>query len=282
MLMKRDERQLAEALSNSNTVQGGPVRDPLIPSTVRSLGAPRPPAVADTTHHSGTLPRVGNDFQQPKRIIAKLSSTRDSVLSTINLNITDCVTSWGRGVATIRYPQAAEIRIPKYAFKIVIFKPGFYIKLGGEEPREWNDVDQDMKLYISTKASQGIWVNGVSIPSHACQEPDSRSKFWTELRHGDEVTVWHNDKTSTREEANNRLRFECFWGQSKEPRNGKAVELVKEGEFLNELEHVCLEHERRILKEKQKRAEEEKKVEKHERNIKKMPRKAGDIAPSSA
>lgn len=279
MLMKRDERQLADTLSNINTTQGGPVQDPLIPRTARSTGAPRPP-LPDSTPRSSVLPHVGNDFQPPKRILAKLSSTADSIFSTINLNITDCVTSWGRGtLATIRYPQGAEVRIPKYAFKILIFKPDFYTKLGGEEPRGWNDADQDMKLYISTKASAGIWVNGVSIPSYTPQEPENVSKFWAELRHGDEITVWHADKTNTRPAQCNKLRFECFWGQSKEPRNGAAVELLKEGAFLNELEYVCLLQERRILKDKQRREEEEKKIEKHEKD---MARQGGGAPSSSA
>jgi serine/threonine protein kinase len=283
MLMKRDERQLAAVLSNINTNQGGLNRDLSIPETARSMGAPGPPISPDLTPLSSNLPRVGNDFQQPKRIIAKLSSTADSVLSTINLNITDSVTSWGRGVTTIIYPQGSEVRIPKYAFKIIIFKPGFYGKLFGQEPKEWKDADQDMKLYISTKASQGIWVNGIAIPSHDCQEPDSESKFWTELKHGDEITVWHMDKTNTRPEQNNRLRFECFWGKSRESRNGQPVEFVKEGEFLNELEHVCLVYEHKIIKEKQRRAEEEKKIAKQDKENEKKARQAdGGVLPASA
>ena len=131
-----------------------------------------------------------------------------------------------------------------------------------------------MKLYISTKASQGIWVNGVAIPSYDGQIPSTVSKYWTELKHGDEITIWHNDKTVRQEEQNNRLRFECYWGQSKDPRRGEAVELVEEGEFLNELEQVCLAQEHRILKEKQRCEDEEKKAAKRDKETERLAREA--------
>ncbi|CZR54206.1 related to protein kinase RAD53 [Phialocephala subalpina] len=277
MLMKRDERQLADALMSKATEpasNGGPVRDEFIPSTARSSGAPEAPLPKTTRVEA--QPSVGNDFQPPKRIVAKLYSTRDSFLPTINLNITDSLTSWGRGVnATVRYPNAAEIKVPKYAFKILIFKPGFYTKLAkGQIPQAWNDGDQDMKLYISTKASQGIWVNGVVLPSHDCKNPGTESKFWTELKHGDEITVWHNDKSDSHGEENIKLRFECYWGKSKEPRRGEPVDFVEGGDFLNELEQACLTQERQILTDQDRRAEEEKKIAKREKETERLARQS--------
>ncbi|KAE8447511.1 hypothetical protein EG329_010641 [Mollisiaceae sp. DMI_Dod_QoI] len=278
MLMKRDERQLADTLKNGteSVSNGGPVRDEFIPATALSSGAPEAPL--PNTTRDNTLPCVGNDFQPPKRIIAKFSSTRDSILPTINLNITDSVTSWGRGAKnTVRYPHATELRVPKYAFKVLIFKPNYYTNIGANSP-QWNDRDQDMKLYISTKASQGIWVNGVAIFSHDCQNPSTASKFWTELKHGDEITVWHNDKSPNHDEQNTRLRFECYWGQSKKPRHGEAVDFVDEGDFLDELEQVCLLQEKKILIEQDKRDEEEKKIAKREKEAEKLARQAGWVA----
>ncbi|KUJ11173.1 kinase-like protein [Mollisia scopiformis] len=283
MLMKRDERQLAEEISRATEpiAKGGPVREEYLPVTMRSLGAPEAP-LATKIIPGAVYPSVGNDFQPPKRIIAKLSSTRDSVLPTINLNITESVTSWGRAAkATVHYPQPKETKIPKFAFKIILFKPGFYTDLIGGHSQEWTEADQDMKLYISTKASQGIWVNGIHIPSHdvkdanGVSDPNAVSKFWTELKHGDEITIWHSDKTPYKEEQNNRLRLECYWGQSKQPRRGEAVEFVDEGDFLDELEQACSSQERRILKEKEERHAEEKKIAKHDKENEKQARQGG-------
>ncbi|KAF8851639.1 kinase-like protein [Acephala macrosclerotiorum] len=277
MLMKRDERQLVDAMNKAATEppsNGGPVRDEFIPSTALSSGAPEAPL--PSTARVETRRPVSNDFQPPKRIIAKLYSTRDSFLPAINLNITDSLTSWGRGVkATVRYPNASEIKIPKYAFKILLFKPGFYMNLAkGQTPQAWNDHDQDMKLYISTKASQGIWINGVLLPSHDCKNSSTESKFWTELKHGDEITVWHNDKSDTHEEQNIKLRFECYWGKSKELRRDEPVDFVDEGAFLSELEQACLTQERRILTDQDRRAEEEKKIAKSEKESEKLARQS--------
>ncbi|KAK0107536.1 hypothetical protein ONS96_003343 [Cadophora gregata f. sp. sojae] len=270
MLMKRDDRQLAsdgesrERIPSNGHAEEN-MRDQSLPSTAYPSKAPTMVEFKPTPPPNYPQPVVGNDFQPPKRILAKLVSTPDSCLPTISLNITDSVTSWGRGYeATVRYANGKEIRIPKYAFKIFLFKPGFY---ANRQPTVnashiWNDKDQDMKFFISTKASQGIWVNDVNIPCHDRQNPSTKSKFWGELKYGDVITVWKVAEQTS-------LKFECFWGKSKECRQpDEPLQLVPEGKYLDELDEACLVEEKAILAEIRRRENEEKKTSEREKQEK--------------
>ncbi|CZT00428.1 related to protein kinase RAD53 [Rhynchosporium agropyri] len=272
ILLKRDDRQLA---SNDNLQgQGSPsncnptqdVRDISLVSTAHPSRAPTMVEFKPTPPPSYPQPVVGNDFQPPKRILAKFVSTLDSCLPTISLNITDSVTSWGRGYeATVRYANGQEIRIPKYAFKIFLFKPGYY---NSKQPtfstnHVWHEKDQDMKFFISTKASSGIWVNGVNVPCHDRQDPSTQSRYWGELKYGDIVTVWQAPEQQT------RLKFECYWGKSKEIRNPNSpFEVLPEDEYLNELDEACLFEEKAILDNNHRREKEEKKMSEREKRAK--------------
>ncbi|KAN0098788.1 kinase-like protein [Hyaloscypha variabilis] len=235
MLMKRDERQLADDLKSQVNNGAKPVK---------------------TTSKLLQQPAVGNDFQPPKRILAKILATSDSALPAITFNISDSLTSWGRGpLATICYPNVNETRIPKYAFKILFFKPGFY---GGSQSglvRTWDEQHQDMTFFISTKASQGIWINGIHLPSHDHPNPTTKSKFWGQLRHGDVIELTPQAKQTV------KFRFECFWGRSTEPRGeGDVFRLVQDVPLLNELDKVDLVLQKEILGEQDRRREEERKI----------------------
>lgn len=112
-----------------------------------------------------------------------------------------------------------------------------------------------MKFFISTKASQGIWVNGVNIPCHDRQNPSTRSKFWGELKYGDVITVWKASEQQT------CLKFECYWGESKEPRKpDDHFHLLQDGDYLDELDEACLVEEKAIIANIRRRENEEKKV----------------------
>jgi hypothetical protein len=214
---------------------------------------PKVPTPGDSDIESrNTIPvsraLVASDFQPPKRILAKVIATPESCLPTISLNLIDPVTSWGRGYsATVRYTNGRETRIPKYAFKIFLFKPGFYPNdTSPTHPiKGWEDKDQDMTFYISSKASAGIWINNTNLPSNKPQNPSTPSKFWGELHHGDYITVWLNDQDNTKF---TRFRFECFWGNSKHKRDEEEeFKVLEDGELLNEIERTCLAQEKEIL-----------------------------------
>ena len=142
--MKRDERTLGENLAeriNAVEPQLLPNRDSRLPVTQRGSREPVQPTIegdnaAVNTLSSAWQPPNADDFQPPKRILAKLLATPDSCLPTVGLNITDNLTSWGRGFKnTIRFANGNETRFPKYAFKILLFKPSFF-NTAGQTKRE--------------------------------------------------------------------------------------------------------------------------------------------------
>ncbi|RKF56665.1 putative protein kinase [Golovinomyces cichoracearum] len=197
--------------------------------------------------------KIGEVFSnQTSGPLAKLVASNDSCLPDINITITDCVTSWGRGRrATIRYPDAAESRIPKYAFKIFLYEQEYYKKLVDISCRNTalSEEDQNMSFYISTKASVGIWVNDINVPSHDRQNPNTESKYWGQLKHGDLITVWRHDLKPT--EIFTRFKFECYWGQSKQARElGDKFTLIRDGPHLKFLESTCRKVEDFALNEK--------------------------------
>lgn len=266
MLMKRDDRKLDEQTDFISSQRPTMMKDQALPATARGS---REPDTSNFADGAGTnipaftaQPVVGNDFQPPKRILGKIISTSDSCLPTITLNVTETVTSWGRGYKNIiRYSNGQDIRVPKYAFKIFLFKPNFY-NVDGSLPNNVttgngkNSSDQDMLFYISTKARWGIFVNKVKIPSHDPQNPYTPARNWGELYHGDIITVWTHDQDNSQF---TRFRFECYWGKSKEPRAANnPFHMLPNGDLLEEVEYVCLAQEKEMLAEKERREEEEK------------------------
>jgi serine/threonine protein kinase len=258
MLMKRDERRLeSDKTTQVSKLARQLIEDEALPVTANAskVVTPAAPAEVHETFHV-----VGNDFTPPMPILARLLSTTDSCLPTINLNITECLTSWGRGhFATVRYAFGQETRIPKYAFKIIAFKPNFYgrrnqkIHLNGK-------TDEDMSFYISTKASKGIWINNVHLKSHNPGSPESGCKYWGQLRDGDLITVWKGER---QDQPKTMFRFECLWGKSKEPRKeGENFKLISDLElmFLSDIEAACSRQEKAILDEQKARAEKEKEM----------------------
>ncbi len=268
-LMKRDERKLGEDMSGkikAIETQGLQDHDYYLPRTAR--GSDEPVDTIGNGSPSGGYPAsalqpgIGNGFQPPKRILAKLLATSDSCLPTLNLNITDPFTSWGRGNRnTIRFANIYETKVPKYGFKLLLFKPGAHNSDGLSQVS-----DEDMTFYISSKATFGIKVNGVNIPSSDHRQWQTPSKFWTDLRHGDLVLVWWSDVKPKW----TKFRFECYRGKSKEPRKeGEAVNFIPEGDLLNEIESVSSAQEKIMLAEIDGREEQDRKVREQEKQARK-------------
>ena len=257
ILMKRDERKLGDELmdkSKTTEPQGTSERDYYMPPTARGSHEP-----ADFTTGSNTpQPVLGNDFQPPRRILAKLLATPDSCLPTLNLNITEYLTSWGRGYKnTVRYVNGQETRVPKYAFKLLLFKRGIY-RLHG-----LSDVpNEEMTFYISSKSGAGIKVNGNLVESANSKEPLTPSKFWVEIRHGDVLTVWWSDV----QRICTRFRFECYWGNSKVPRKDtQPFQVIPEGDLLDEIESACSTQEKILPEDISRRDEHERKNREEEK-----------------
>ena len=245
-MMKRDERKLSDGALVAVDPRSLASKDRSLAATAHGSNEPSPQeteASSSITTHGV----VGNDFQPPKRILGKVIATHDSCLPTISLNITEIITSWGRGYQnTIRYSNGTEVRVPKYAFKI------FGFKLADEwawPPAGASFDTTNLAFYISSKATLGITVNGVKLPSHNPQNPETPSKYWGELRHGDIITVWQHDLDKTQF---TKFRFECYHGLSKEPRlEDQPFVLLPEDEVLGELQKCCRNHEVEILRQTQ-------------------------------
>ena len=119
-------------------------------------------------------------FKPLKPILGKLSPTLGSVLPSIRLKITNPFTSWGRGFAnTIVFPDGYDNRIPRYAFKLILWKRG--LSATADKP-----LQQDMSFWISTNATMGIKINGMLLKCHKSKQGLPRNE-WCELKHGDRV-----------------------------------------------------------------------------------------------
>lgn len=246
MTMKRDDRKLDEAVSEPRDLS--PARTTTLASLPDTAQGGTGEAAEGASQASTII-----DFLAPKKILAKLVPAANNCLPLSTLNITESLTSWGRGASnTVKYAHGMEVKVPKYAFKIVLFKPGFEVsgQSSSADPRPWSDKasnDQDFAFYISSKASMGIRINNVKLDSNDCRHPETFSKYWGELRHGDLITVWMHDRD---EQQFVRFRFECFWSRSKHPRpQGEQFKLLDEGAVLDEIENVTVAHEAAFRKE---------------------------------
>lgn len=259
MMMKRDERKLED------------VQDAQLPSTTQNststLHNTDLAQVSGRLAQPEVLPSPTKDmaFKPPKRILAKFTTLPDSALHGITLKITETLTSWGRGHGnTVVYLHGHEDRIPKYAFKLLLWKQGLPVT-EDQSPHE------DQSFWISTKAGNGILVNGVKVRSHEYKKPDEPAKEWGELRHGDEVTLWSKDNHAN---ICFKMRFECYFGASRTPRtNGSPpFSVLPLGEVSEELDRFCIHREAAWRAENRKakaRREEENLKEKQDENRKK-------------
>jgi serine/threonine protein kinase len=244
MLMKRDERTLGE--TEIHTPSRASDED-FIPPTARASYAtsPRSDVFNLNRRERSPSPILGSGFHPPKRILAKFVSTPDSCITNINIKVTDTITSWGRShECTVKYPHSGEIRVPKTAFKLMLFETD---TSRAERKTQASTEEENRSFYISTKATAGIMINDFPLDSYNPKDPGGYSRFWGELRHGDIVTVWRDDHQNTRV---TRFKFECYYGRSKYPRKeGEEFELTTSLKFRAELEDACIKQERSILRE---------------------------------
>jgi len=189
-----------------------------------------------------------------KRIVASLRSSPNSVIGDISIRVTESLLSWGRAAENTRiYEPSKESRVPKYAMRIVLWKDGYD---PSKAVRPWNqqsNADEDSyHFYISSKATQGININGTQLPSHESKNPSSPSKYWVRLHDGDVIIVWHmGDISGERTE----LVFTCAWGGSSKPRPAATPPgehppppLLAPESVARRLDEVFVKAERRIKK----------------------------------
>ncbi|TVY36067.1 Serine/threonine-protein kinase [Lachnellula occidentalis] len=247
MLMKRDNRTLYD-INTQTTPRRAEEEEDYMPSTARvsHSGSPRPDVPSVTLTDAPPVPALEAAFQIPKRVLAKLVTTPDSCISNINLSITENVTSWGRAPECIvRYPNTYEARIPKYAFRVILFEAGPNVN-SEPKPVDATSKEENKAFYISTKASLGIWINDVKLISYNAEDRVGYSRYWGEIRDGDLVTVWKDEQQS---DLFTRFRFECYIGRSKIPRKeDEKFQLNNNLSFLAHIEHAFEKQHKLILK----------------------------------
>lgn len=205
-----------------------------------------------------------------KRIVASLHSTPSSIIADISLHITESLLSWGRGAENTRvYEPSKEAKIPKYALKIMLWKPGYD---PSRDFRPWNQQlerggDDAFHFYVSTKSTRGIRVNDVHLPSHESKAPSAASRHWMRLHDGDRIVVWEwPDASASSSKAaaaapapRTEVLFRCAWGGSSYPRSSArstsatdenqapspAPSLVPEP-TARKLDELCAKTERRV------------------------------------
>ncbi|CAI4216415.1 unnamed protein product [Parascedosporium putredinis] len=189
-LLRRDSRKLRDGIAD-------------IPSTA-------PPSMAEFSDGldsiPDTLPTEGiivplQDDPNHNRVVGLIESAPDSAVTNVSLPIADSMMSWGRGPEnTHMYEPKTEVRVPKCAFKILLYKEGFDAARD-RHPHPWLRAQQDdesFAFYICTKATNGIWVNNQHLLSHDAKKPASPAHHWMRLYNGDQIIVWGSldaDKT---------------------------------------------------------------------------------------
>ncbi|VUC20338.1 unnamed protein product [Clonostachys rosea] len=190
-----------------------------------------------------TIPAVG------ARAIGLIESSTTSLINGVSFPITDSLISFGRGPENTEvFEPPSESRIPKYAFKILLWKEGY------DPARDPSKVvppwvhsstadESSYGFYLSTKATLGIRVNGQAVPSSDAKNPSGPSRYWTRIYDGDDLVVWGGQEPQNQ----TSLTFRCFWGSSSSPRHDKnhALDFAPE-ELAQQLDLACQRTEKRI------------------------------------
>ncbi|OAR02330.1 hypothetical protein LLEC1_05192, partial [Akanthomyces lecanii] len=146
---------------------------------------------------------------------AMIESDLTSCIRDISIPITEPLVSFGRGPENTKiYEHKAVTKVPKYAFKILLWKDGYD---PGKFDLPWRsdlneEEENDFFFWISTKATNGIRINGRQLSSSSFKSPHDPSQHWTRLYNRDSIVIWHDG--SGVEGSETKLTFHCTWGGS--------------------------------------------------------------------
>lgn len=195
------------------------------------------------------------------RAVALVDTDASSCVQGISFPITDSLVSFGRGPEnTESFKDKQEPRIPKYAFKLMLWRDGYdpsKHSSKGDQPwcRGESPEDAQYHFWISTKATLGIKINGYNLASSDSKNPTGPSQYWAKVYDGDSLMIWggQDPKNQT------RLTFRCFWGASRHPRPADRQQLeLASSQTAAKLDSICQRTERRIrdTMEKKRRSDE--------------------------
>ncbi|TQN72763.1 Serine/threonine-protein kinase RAD53 [Colletotrichum shisoi] len=229
-LLKRDERKVLEGTEWDIPSTAPPPEEDSLPDTL-------PPETQKIV--------VPISDDGPKRTIAVLESAPDSVVSGICVPVRISLVSWGRGPSnTATYEPKTEIKIPKYALKILLWKDGYDpSKDLNKHPWDKYPDGEGFAFYLSTKATNGILLNGAELLSHDCKNPTSPSKNWVQVYDGDEVIVWG---TATDTTSQTKVVFRCFYGDSAKRRHPDAPPKLVSSSAARKMDEICGRYERKL------------------------------------
>ncbi|KAI1206402.1 uncharacterized protein F4807DRAFT_229455 [Annulohypoxylon truncatum] len=204
-LLKRDNRVVNEAHDFANEVS------PAIEDESESIPDTLPPETQQFTQAT----------ERPK-MVAAFYSGQGSLVPGISIHVNDPIISWGRDPNnTVVYEPVIESRVPKNAFRVMLWRDGYTASFN--EFRPWeptrSTASRTMRaepapssyaFYISTKATVGIRINNTPLQANEPKNSTAACKYWVKLYHGDTIVFWGT------ENAHNRatLTFECYWGGS--------------------------------------------------------------------
>ncbi|KAI1276665.1 hypothetical protein F5Y07DRAFT_365556 [Xylaria sp. FL0933] len=180
------------------------------------------PNNAASDEHSLDTPSTLTTAQLPKREVGLFKSTSGSIVSNISFALRDPILSWGRETSnTVVYEPAIESRVPKNAFRVLLWREGY--TASNNDLRPWeparSTTNRTMRaspepdsyaFYIATKATNGIRINGTRLLPHEPKDAKGVCKYWMKLYHGDRITFWGGDDPHNQAV----LTFECSWGGS--------------------------------------------------------------------
>ncbi|KAL6908704.1 hypothetical protein GGI43DRAFT_393417 [Trichoderma evansii] len=229
-------------------------------------------AATDKTDIPDSLRVVPVQEAGQPRLIAMIASDHTSCVRDIECVFKDTLVSFGRGLEnTAVYPDKFNSKVPKYAFKVLLWKEGYDPSNDPTKvPLPWKQdlVDEESyHLWISTKASGGIRINGQILDSSDPKKAFSPSKNWTKIYNEDELLVWGDANEQT------KLRVKCFWGGSAHQRKDKRLKLAT-SEVARELDAACLRTEKRIRDVFDKRAAKRQRLSEAEMEDKERLRRA--------
>ncbi|KAI0139862.1 Pkinase-domain-containing protein [Xylariaceae sp. FL1272] len=188
--------------------------DQLDPSTLQ---------LENEQHRNQTFP-LSRTVPQTRTEVGVFTSATGSLVPGISISLRDPLLSWGRERSnTVVYELAMESKVPKNAFRIMMWREGYNGSVN--EFRPWEPARSSRTaraspepdsygFYIATKATNGIRINGNPLQAHDPKDGTGVCKYWMKLYHGDQIVFWGGEDPCQQA----KLVFECSWGGSSGPR----------------------------------------------------------------
>ncbi|TQV97329.1 hypothetical protein V2A60_000053 [Cordyceps javanica] len=193
----------------------------------------------DSLKHRPEFPNTGPDGSQDAQdfsqlvvpiptseMAAMIESDLSSCIHDISIAITEPLVSFGRGPENTNvYQHKAVTKVPKYAFTLLLWRDGYDPgKLDLPWRSKMSEAEQNSFFFwISTKATNGIRINGRQLSSSSFQSPHDPSHNWTRLFNGDSIVIWHDGTGGDGSET--KLTFRCTWGGSAAVRDARSPAL---------------------------------------------------------